>query len=704
MNRSPRHAGMARLWLLLAAMLTMLLTACGAGSDDDQAATSTDLQGWAHVSGPLVGARVRVLSRDGQELAVARHPTYTTGTWHVNVPSLPASYTIEITGGQDDDQPFTGTLLHDESGADRSMPIAVNIATTLAARVKALGAASSDQAAADAVRRHLMLPDGIELHRHLRQSGVYFSADRFLQARPAGVGFDAYLDAMARQVGVSPVQSYRGLAAPAGNVARKARLAVDTSLSANEAGADASQVLLASAVGGPDAGAMALGNILISKIFGGGDGVVSALNKILNKLVAINERLDGLQDAINQLQATVGWGIYNAGVAPLTDLRTDLDLVWPLYESIVQANPADEAALKATRANFVSKMAEGLTGANTDLRAYRMRQYMDSAPALLMGDVSDTSGAGGSGVLTLWNKVVLTDRQTGDRRFVSTDDQAKLAYAHHYWQLKQAQLYVVLKEFAPVLAHPKTYGLKLSLKNARFFDAQWDAQFLPGKAADGTLTPSASFLQQSAAADHVAELTPLPKGFLYDRALGIVWAADVSSYPEAQRQIVTDYGTWNAVDLVDDGNGLWQFAPKAFAALKTMSQLDGWTYPTPDQLKSLIQPRAHFTHPQGEASDKMHFLINHGFGSWLVRTKWDQWTYGSDMFVTVGPNEFFPRTTFRVRQIVNLDTGDQHTSCDDVGDPHNCNRFGDDPWRLTPGGFLAVHVPAAGVRYAPDGW
>lgn len=674
---------------LVAAWLGLSLTACGGGGP-----AVAELHGWAHAGEALVGARVRILSLDGQELARAPQATHTTGTWYVEVPALPAAFTVEITGGTDGGRPFTGTLLHTERAHDELSPIAVNPATTLAAVYLRLHPNHSMASVDAAIRRFLSLPEDFELDRDLRGREFFFSGARFMAEVPPASGFDEHVLALAMALDKAVPASYAAdrtrSTAQAGPASSKRALLVPstpaplwpgTTITADEVLQDEATIALAAATGGPEGAATAAGNILISKIFGGTSpdaAMMSMLQEINRKLDAMRSKIDEMSATLNRVENKVDKAAYAQQVAPLADLRTDIDKVQALYETITGSS--DAAALISARRKFMAAMAE-TSFDGLDSRANRMKAGLDRIHTALVG----SPDGGIDGALTLWNAVALTGKQAGPKRFASHDDQVYAQAAFKYWRRYQVMLYILVTE----------YGHAVAATNPDYLDDAWVGQYRP---VDPTVTGT-RFIEQSEAADGVDQLVPLAEGFLYDRVFGVVWAARLDGYGQDGYVHVDDrVGAWAASGLVYDGNALDTYYPLAIDRLARLSRLTEWAFPDMNMLKLLLRKQGNFMGAESYTSDTpgADYLIANGFGQWLKYQQpdqtWDGWMYAQA--------EHMPDWNgMYARRIVNINTGESYASCDGTGRTCDGKFF----WRLTPGGFLAVHH-RDGNLYLPRGW
>lgn len=131
-------------WLSITSL--MWLTACGGGdsnwgfsnwnwgSDASQPGPAAEEAiGKIHLSGPLVGASVRVVDANGKEISSASRPTDAGGIFHISIPESDSSrFRVIATGGTHQGEPFTDTLALDvENFSIADDVLYANAATTL---------------------------------------------------------------------------------------------------------------------------------------------------------------------------------------------------------------------------------------------------------------------------------------------------------------------------------------------------------------------------------------------------------------------------------------------------------------------------------------------------------------------------------------------------------------------------------------------
>ena len=429
-----------------------------------------------------------------------------------------------------------------------------------------------------------------------------------------------------------------------------------------------------------------MGNILISKIFGGqsaDQAILKMLVDIGKKLDRMSQDLDAILKAIDNLTVKVDKARYALQVQPLMPLVNDIDQAWDTYTQLIQTRPEDAGQLASARKKLLKFLNE-VPSDSSCARSCRMKQAFDDGT--LQQALVGTALV--PGALELWNEQVLSQRKGGPTRFVDADTQHNAQAAFRYWRTEQVKLYVLLTEFGHVVQH----------SHPHFLNRAWATQY--GSSA-GT-----RWVEQSDAADHVDQLTFLQPGFLYDRLSGVVWPGDLDRfYPPSQANVtVLGVALGRPAGLIDDGNDLGVFQAGAFAKLAKLSNLSGWTYPHGALLQSLISTDGPFSGPVSADGDRrnLSFLTRSGFGAWLGTGSWDGYTYA----------EAFADAELKgLRRIVNLVTGEEHNTCDGMP-PDACVQaalrhgisHSTDPWRLTPGGFLPVRYVAAGERFMPDGW
>jgi hypothetical protein len=187
------------------------LLACG---DNDVADTDLFIRGWVLADGPVSGAQVTMLDRDGNPIDGATDTTFETGTFALPVQDAPLEFTVVATGGLMNGQAFAGTLRATEVDFHAATDSAVvTLGTTLATAYRERAGGKPEEADA-AVRTFLTLPDDIHLGEGLRSETAYFGAKAFLSDALSGGGVDTFIANLADEMTASQPQArtYPGVA------------------------------------------------------------------------------------------------------------------------------------------------------------------------------------------------------------------------------------------------------------------------------------------------------------------------------------------------------------------------------------------------------------------------------------------------------------------------------------------------------------
>ncbi|WP_028603377.1 DUF1566 domain-containing protein [Ottowia thiooxydans] len=151
---------MQRLSKCLSLAAFVLLTACGGSGDSDSDSASKQAIGKIHLSAPLVGAQVKLLDANGNQVGNTDRPTDAGGVFHLAVPENKTSrFRITATGGTYEGKPFKDTLVLDvENFVVDEDVLYANAATTMISRYIDLHPGIGVEEASNKVKQFLQIP------------------------------------------------------------------------------------------------------------------------------------------------------------------------------------------------------------------------------------------------------------------------------------------------------------------------------------------------------------------------------------------------------------------------------------------------------------------------------------------------------------------------------------------------------------------
>lgn len=165
------------------------LIACG----DDDAGGEESIAGWVIADGPVSGAQITLLDREGVPIEGATGTSYETGTFSLPVERIPLQFTVVATGGTVNGQAFGGELRSTVRGFNpETNSLVLTAATTLASQYAERTDAEPAEAN-EAVRHFLGLSDEVDLGSGLRGETPGFGAQAFFAEALANGGVDAFV-------------------------------------------------------------------------------------------------------------------------------------------------------------------------------------------------------------------------------------------------------------------------------------------------------------------------------------------------------------------------------------------------------------------------------------------------------------------------------------------------------------------------------
>ncbi|MET4576556.1 Lcl domain-containing protein [Ottowia thiooxydans] len=190
---------MKRLSKCLSLIAFVLLTACGGSGDSDPDDVTKQAIGRIHLSSPVVGAQVKLLDANGNQIGATERPTDAGGVFHLAVPDNKAArFRITATGGTYQGQPFKDTLVLDvENFVIDEDVLYANAATTMISRYIDLHKGVGVEEASKKVKQFLQIPvtssAGFDV---ANPKQTYFSHDVLLSqaAQSGATSLNAYLN------------------------------------------------------------------------------------------------------------------------------------------------------------------------------------------------------------------------------------------------------------------------------------------------------------------------------------------------------------------------------------------------------------------------------------------------------------------------------------------------------------------------------
>ncbi len=293
------------------------------------------LQGVVYFDGPVLGANIKVVDKNGNVVAEQNQATNADGYFSVDVP-LQKGLRVEARG-----EALEGTLV----GAVEKGFTHVNVITTVTERYRALDRTLSKQAAEQRVLAYLGLP-GL-LDTGFSSENPYltsFSPRALAQAAALNGGFDRYVSDLAEEMQKDP-QATRSFPGPVAN-----------GLQLGNPAFWIGEKLLAGVVG-------AIGSQLFSK-FMDGIGFPDQTTQIFNLLNQVMARLAEIQNQLNKVEQAIKQANYDIRASALWK---EYQFYATIMRQMKEINLIANANLDAQGKIKDPKIAEQVKAAGADL-------------------------------------------------------------------------------------------------------------------------------------------------------------------------------------------------------------------------------------------------------------------------------------------------------------------------------------------------
>ncbi len=216
MPRSRTHRGKAAIMnkkplsiiviiCILASVGGSLVLLMGPSELREGEVTTSFLMGSVSLDNSIVGATVAVYTLDGKKIFEENDSTHPSGSFLIEVKSLPSEFKIIATGGTLDNQVFTGTVVREVHGFDENTYYNLNAVTTLISAYRENHSEVSYAEAENVVEEFLGIesPDNItDLIDTPEYYSYTFSHDNFMDEAENAGGFDAFVDNLVGEIDI----------------------------------------------------------------------------------------------------------------------------------------------------------------------------------------------------------------------------------------------------------------------------------------------------------------------------------------------------------------------------------------------------------------------------------------------------------------------------------------------------------------------